>query len=294
MARPACFRCSSIRPVSSSSRWVWPRPRRSSCCSAQWCSRCFSCGCSGRIAVVRSRTRVFYWMAFVLVTAWGIVLLLPILWMISTSLKPLSRVFELPIQWIPRPALWQNYPKALSQFPFARYFLNSFIVSVSVTVLNVMLSGLAGYSLAKYRYFGQRALFIAVLSTLMLPIEVLMVPTFLIVKALGWLNSYPGLIFPVVADAFGVFLMRQYLLSLPDSLIEAARIDGATELGTYFKIVVPLIWPAILTLSIFTFRETWDSFVWPFIIITEDSLRTVPIGLQRFQEQYVTTYNQVM
>jgi len=243
--------------------------------------------------VVR-RPGVLYWLGVLLVVAWGIVQLLPILWMISTSLKPLNRVFDLPIQWIPRPPQWGNYPAAWNEFPFARYFVNSFIVSASVTVLNVFLAGLAGYSLAKYRYFGQRALFIAILSTLMLPIEVLMVPTFLIVKALGWLNTYQGLIIPVVADAFGIFLMRQFMLGLPDSLVEAARIDGAGELGTYFRIVVPLIWPAVLTLAIFSWRETWDAFVWPFIIITEDSLRTVPIGLQRFQEQYVTTYNSVM
>jgi ABC-type glycerol-3-phosphate transport system permease component len=244
--------------------------------------------------VVSRRNRLLYLLGFLLVVAWGIVLLLPIFWMISTSIKPLNRVFELPIEWIPRLPKWDNYSIAWHRFPFGRYFLNSLIVSVAVTALNVLLSGFAGYSLAKYRYFGQRALFIAVLSTLMLPIEVLMVPTFLVVKAFGWLNTYQGLIIPVAADAFGVFLMRQFLLNLPDSLIEAARIDGASELGTYFRIVVPLSLPAVLTLTIFTFRETWDSFVWPFIIITEDSLRTVPIGLQRFQETYVTTYNEVM
>ncbi len=240
------------------------------------------------------RNSAFYVLGVLLVVGWGVVQLAPILWMISTSLKPLNRVFDLPIQWIPRPPLWHNYPDAWNEFPFARYFLNSFIVSGSVTVLNVFFAGLAGYSLAKYRYFGQRALFIAILSTLMLPIEVLMVPTFLIVKSLGWLNTYQGLIIPVVADAFGIFLMRQFMLGLPDSLVEAARIDGAGELGTYFRIVVPLIWPAVLTLAIFTWRETWDAFVWPYIIISDDSLRTVPIGLQRFQEQYVTTYNSVM
>ena len=192
------------------------------------------------------------------------------------------------------PREWSNYPNAWHRFNFARYFLNSIVVSLAVTILNVLLAGFAGYSLAKYRYFGQRALFVAILSTLMLPIEVLMVPTFLIVKDLGWLNSYQGLIIPVVADAFGIFLMRQFLLHLPDSLIEAARIDGASEIGTYFRIVVPLSWPAIVTLTIFTWRETWDAFVWPFIIISDDNLRTVPLGLQRFQEEYVTTYNEVM
>jgi ABC-type glycerol-3-phosphate transport system permease component len=241
-----------------------------------------------------ARRRLLAWIVFALVLAGAIVILLPIFWMVSTSLKPLNRVFELPIQWIPRPPEWDNYPRAWNRFDFTRYFINSLVVSVTVTVLNVLLAGFAGYSLAKYRYFGQRALFIAILSTLMLPLEVLMVPTFLIVKDLGWLNTYQGLIIPVVADAFGIFLMRQYLLHLPDSLIEAARIDGATEPGIYFRIVVPLIWPAVLTLAIFTWRETWDAFVWPFIIITEDRLRTVPIGLQRFQEEYVTTYNEVM
>ncbi|HYM71045.1 MAG TPA: carbohydrate ABC transporter permease [bacterium] len=238
--------------------------------------------------------RVLYWIRFGLVAGVGLFTLIPIFWMLSTSLKPLAQVFQLPIQWIPRPPDWSNYPSAWNQYPFGRYFVNSLIVSVAVTVLNVVLAGFAGYSLAKYRYFGQRALFIAILCTLMLPIEVLMVPTFLIVKELGWLNSYQGLIVPTAADAFGVFLMRQFMLHLPDSLIEAARIDGASELGTFFRIVVPLIWPATFTLALFTWRETWDAFVWPFIIITNDSLRTVPIGLQRFQEEYVTTYNQVM
>jgi len=235
-----------------------------------------------------------YWTRFVLVAGFGLVLLIPIFWMLSVSLKPLVEVFQLPMQWIPHPPEWHNYPDAWNQFPFTRYFENSLIVSVVVTVLNVVLSGFAGYSLAKYRYFGQRALFIAILCTLMLPIEVLMVPTFLIVKDLGWLNSYQGLIVPVAADAFGVFLMRQFMLHLPDSLIEAARIDGAGELRTYFWIVVPLVWPAVFTLALFTWRETWDSFVWPYIIITNDSLRTVPLGLQQFQAQYVTTYNQLM
>lgn len=240
------------------------------------------------------RARLRAGLELLLLTGGALALLTPILWMLSTSLKPLDRVFELPLQWIPRPPRWDNYSTAWTRFDFPRYFANSFLVSTAVTLLNVFLSGLAGYSLAKYRYFGQRALFVTVLGTLMLPLEVLMVPTFLIVKDLGWLNSYQGLIVPMVADAFGVFLMRQFMLHVPDSLIEAARIDGAGEVRTYFRIVVPLSWPAILTLAIFTWRETWDAFVWPFIVVTQDELRTVPLGLLRFQEEYVTTYNEVM
>ena len=234
------------------------------------------------------------WLGVLAVAAGGLVLLLPVVWMVSTSLKPLDRVFELPVQWIPRPPRWGNYASAWQRFPFDRYFLNSAVVSLTVTLLNVLLSSLAGYSLAKYRYVGQRAIFLAILSTLMLPIEALMVPTFLLVRSLGWLNTYQGLIVPAVADAFGVFLMRQFMRHLPDSLIEAARIDGSSELGTFFRVAVPLSWPAILTLALFTWRETWDAFVWPFLIVTDDALRTVPLGLHRFQEEYVTTYNEVM
>jgi len=243
------------------------------------------------MAFARTSLWAVGYLAFV---AGAILMLIPMLWMLSTSLKELPEVFKIPIQWIPRPPHWEVYADAWTRFPFERYFLNSLIVTAAVTVLNVLLSGFAGYGLAKYHLFGRRALFLAILSTLMLPIEVLMVPTFLIVKGFGWVNTYQGLIVPVVADAFGVFLMRQFMLNVPDSLLEAARIDGASEIGTYFRIVLPLVWPAILTLTIFTWRETWDAFVWPFIIVTEDRMFTIPLGLQRFQEQYVTTYNEVM
>ncbi len=243
------------------------------------------------IAFARTSLWAVGYLAFV---AGAIIMLIPMLWMLSTSLKELPDVFKIPIQWIPRPPHWEVYAQAWTRFPFERYFLNSLMVTGAVTFLNVLLAGFAGYALAKYNLFGRRALFLAILSTLMLPIEVLMVPTFLIVKGFGWVNTYQGLIVPVVADAFGVFLMRQFMLNVPDALLEAARIDGAGELGTYFRIVLPLVWPAVLTLTIFTWRETWDAFVWPFLIVTEDHMRTIPLGLQRFQEQYVTTYNEVM
>src|SRR6266849_8983701 len=242
------------------------------------------------IAFARTSLWAVSYLAFV---GGAIIMLIPMLWMLSTSLKELPDVFKIPIQWIPRPPHWEVYAQAWT-LPFERYFLNSLIVTGAVPFLNVLLAGFAGYALAKYNLVGRRALFLAILSTLMLPIEVVMVPTFLIVKGFGWVNTYQGLIVPVVADAFGVFLMRQFMLNVPDALLEAARIDGAGELGTYFRIVLPLVWPAVLTLTIFTWRETWDAFVWPFLIVTEDHMRTIPLGLQRFQEQYVTTYNEVV
>jgi ABC-type glycerol-3-phosphate transport system permease component len=231
---------------------------------------------------------------YVLLVVGAVVMLIPIFWMISTSLKPLNEVFALPIRWWPAESHWENYSNAWNRFPFGRYFANSVIVSFAVTAINVLLSGFAGFALAKYRFFGKQVLFLAILATLMLPIEALMVPTFLIVKEFNWLNSYQGLIIPAAADAFGVFLMRQTMLHVPDALIEAARIDGASEIRIYFQIVMPLLWPATLTLAIFVWRETWDAFVWPLLIISQDQLRTLPIGLQRFQEENLTNYNEAM
>jgi ABC-type glycerol-3-phosphate transport system permease component len=231
---------------------------------------------------------------YVVLLIGAVVMLIPIFWMVSTSLKPLNEIFSLPVQWWPAEPRWENYANAWSRFPFGRYFTNSIIVSLAVTIINVTLSGFAGFALAKYRFFGKQVLFIAILATLMLPIEVLMVPTFLIVKELNWLNTYQGLIIPAAADAFGVFLMRQTIVHVPDPLLEAARIDGASELRIYFQIVLPLLWPAVLTLALFVWRETWDAFVWPLLITSQDALRTVPIGLQRFSEENVTNYNEVM
>src|SRR4051794_15286590 len=185
-------------------------------------------------------TRVLGWVGYVLFFAFGLVTLIPIVWMISTSLKPLSEALAWPIVWIPSPPLWSNYASAMSRFNFLRYAFNSLFVACADTVLTVTLASLAGYSLAKFRFFGQRVIFLAILSTLMPPLEAVMVPTFLVVKDLGWLNTYQGLIIPQLASAFGVFLMRQFMLRIPDSVIEAARIDGAGEFRTFFAIILPM------------------------------------------------------
>jgi ABC-type glycerol-3-phosphate transport system permease component len=231
---------------------------------------------------------------YLLLVAGAVLMLLPIFWMVSTSVKPLANVFATPIEWWPAQPNWQTYADAWNQYPFARYFLNSTIVASASAALNVLLASLAGYALAKYSFFGKSAIFLAILATLMLPIEVLMVPTFLIVKDLHWLDTYQALIIPAAANAFGVFLMRQTMLHVPDALIDAARIDGAGELRIYFQIVMPLLWPAVLTLALLEFRESWDSFVWPLIVISQDQLRTVSIGLSLFQQENMTNYNQLM
>jgi ABC-type glycerol-3-phosphate transport system permease component len=153
---------------------------------------------------------------------------------------------------------------------------------------------MAGYGLAKYRFVGARWLLVAILATLMLPIEVIMIPLFLTVRDFGWLDSYQGLILPHIGDAFGIFLMRQYFLSLPNALIEAARIDGAGHVRTFFAIAVPLSRPAMATLAIFMFREVWDEFLWPFLVVTSSDMQTVPIGVRSFQAAELANFPHIM
>lgn len=229
-----------------------------------------------------------------LVIAGALVLIIPFLWMVSTSLKSYNEVFESPIRWIPRVLQWANYPTALAQHPFGLFFMNSGIVALAVTAANLLLCAMAGYGLSQYTYKGREFLFVLILSTMMLPLEVVMVPLFLITKQFNMLNSLSGLIVPMAVDPFGVFLMRQFMFGIPSSLIEAARIDGAGEFHIFWRIVSPLTRPAMAALGIFTFRETWDAFIWPLIIITEEKLKTVPLGIAMFETSYVTNYHQLM
>ena len=220
--------------------------------------------------------------------------LVPILWMLSTSLKANEDVFDLPIKWIPRHPIWSNYPNAYREADFTHYFRNSAIVTGCVTSLVVVLSTLAGYGLAKFRFAGRTVLLVVILATLMLPIEVIMIPLYLTVQHFGWLNTYQGMIVPVAANAIGVLVMRQYFLSLPDDLINAARVDGASEIRTFFQIAVPLSWPAILTVAVLTFQATWDDFVWPFLIISSNSKATVPLAVETFQSAETSNFPYLM
>jgi multiple sugar transport system permease protein len=233
-------------------------------------------------------------LAFCALAIIACITLLPYYWMVSSSLKTMANMFSVPIQWIPNPINWMSYVLAWQAQNFTLYFFNSCVVAVAITLGNLLLSSLAGYSLTKFRYRGRGLTFLLILSTMMLPLEITMVPLFLIVKQLDWLNSYPGLIVPFLVDGFGVFLMRQYMLSIPSELIDAARIDGASEFRIFWMIVMPLCKPALVALAVFTFREAWDMYIWPLIIITKDSLRTLPLGISLFMSSYGTSWDQLM
>ena len=233
-------------------------------------------------------------LAFCALAIIACITLLPYYWMVSSSLKTMANMFSVPIQWIPNPINWMSYVLAWQAQNFTLYFFNSCVVAVAITLGNLLLSSLAGYSLTKFRYRGRGLTFLLILSTMMLPLEVTMVPLFLIVKQLDWLNSYPGLIVPFLVDGFGVFLMRQYMLSIPSELIDAARIDGASEFRIFWMIVMPLCKPALVALAVFTFREAWDMYIWPLIIVSKDSLRTLPLAISLFMSSYGTAWDQLM
>lgn len=229
--------------------------------------------------------------AFVAVAAGGLAMVSPILWALATSLKLQQDTFTLPLQWIPNPPQWQNYPQAWTRFPFDRFMFNSLVVAVAATVSNLLLCSLAGYGLAKYRFLGRDAIFLIMLGTLMLPLEVMLVPTYLVVKQLGWVNTYQGLIAPLLVDAFGIFLMRQFMRSIPNELIEAARIDGASELAIYWKIILPNVKPALAALAVFSAREAWDQFIWPLVAVTASDMKTLPLGIAQFESEFGIQYH---
>ncbi len=212
--------------------------------------------------------------------------LLPILWMTTTSFQAGEKMFHLTTEWIPSDWHPENYSNALKHAPFIQYFVNSGVVSFAVMVGNLVFGTLAGYGLAKFRFRGDRLVLILILSTLMLPLEVTLVPTFLVVHAFDWLNTYQGIAGPLLIDAFGIFLMRQSIISIPADYIEAARIDGAGELLILWRVILPQCRPALAILAIFAFRDSWDQYLWPLTVVSVDSMRTYPLGLVQFGEDY--------
>jgi len=220
--------------------------------------------------------RVLVWLA---VWALAAAVLLPFLWMVSTSLKAEADVFAWPPKIVPWPPRWQAYADAWTIAPFARYFMNTALVAVTVTGVSLFLNSLAAYAFARLRFPGREPLFLLVLATMMIPFQVTMIPTFLILKSLGWLDSYLGLTVPGFASAFGIFMLRQFMLSIPEDLLDAGRIDGCGEFRVYGQIVLPLCGPALATLGVFTFMGAWNDFVLPLMVVKSDEMRTLTLAV---------------
>ena len=222
------------------------------------------------------------------------VMLLPLAWMLVTSIETLAESRHFPPTIVPSGIHWENYPNALDSAPFGRFFANSLVVTLASVAGNLVFCSLAGYAFARLRFFGRDVIFIVLLATLMVPFQVTMIPTFLIVQHLGLVNSLGALIAPNLVTPFGIFLLRQFFRTLPIDLEEAARIDGCSRLGVLFRVVLPLSMPALATLGIVTFLWTCNDFLWPLIAISSTDQSTVQLGLASFQGAHQTRWTLLM
>lgn len=221
-------------------------------------------------------------------------MVLPLVWVVSASLQPRSDIFDVPFNWIPERLQPSNYTDAFEAAPFGTYFLNSLLMAGIATVIHLVITSLAAFGLAQFRFPGRNLLFLAILSTMMIPFQVVMIPLYLQVRDLGWLDSYQGVIIPTAVTALGVFLMRQFMLTIPRDYFDAARIDGASDFQLYYRIALPLSTPAFAALGIFVFLEQWNSLIWPLIVITDVRFRPLAVGLSEFQTQYGSDYESLL
>jgi multiple sugar transport system permease protein len=224
----------------------------------------------------------------------AIAMLIPLAWMLVTSVETLNETRHFPPILVPSGIQAHNYTDVLQQAPFTRWFMNTVIVTTASVAGNLLFCSLAGYAFARIRFIGREAVFILILATLMIPFQVVMIPTFLIVRKLGLIDTLGALILPNLSGAFGIFLLRQFFRTLPIELEEAARIDGASRLGILFKIVLPLSGPALATLAVITFLWTWNDFLWPLITLYSPSHYTLQVGLTTFQGAHQTNTNLLM
>lgn len=218
----------------------------------------------------------------------------PFIYMISASFKPQSEIFTFPVQVLPENPFTDNYVKLFGETLFVRWFFNTFFVALSRTALSLVLCLLAGFSFAKYDFPLKNLLFIFVLASLTLPFEILLVPLYKMMVGLGWLNTYPVLIVPFAANAFGIFLARQYALAFPRELMEAARMDGANEIGIFFRIALPNLKPAIAVLGIIFFQAAWNDYLWPLIVLNDSAMYVVNLALPTLRGPYGDQYGLVL
>lgn len=217
----------------------------------------------------------------------GVVTVTPVLWMISASFMPAGEASSVPFRFLPSHFTLENYLALISRMHMVQYFVNSFIIASAVTLISLLFNAMAGFAFAKYRFAGRDRIFKSLLSGMIIPAQVTMLPLFLMLKTMGFVNTYVGAIIPGIASIFGIFLMRQFILAIPDSLLEAARIDGAGELKVFRSVILPLCKPVLVTLALFTFMGTWNDFMWPLIIMTDNSMYTLPVALANLRGEHL-------
>lgn len=240
----------------------------------------------GRASTQGKLANVLVWLLLILACLFVVT---PLLFMVTASFLPAIDIMKLPYPWFGDHLHWQNYWNGLKgpdgSFIFVRNTLNSLIVALSVTATTVLLSSLSGYGLAKFHFKGRNIVFMLIMATMMIPFETIMIPLYMVVMKMGLQDSYAGLILPFLTNAFGVFLMRQFLITFPDEVLDAARIDGASEPTIFANIVLPNSGPAIATLAILTFRSQWDNLLWPLLVVQSDEMKTIPLYITKYMAE---------
>ena len=253
---------------------------------------------STRVRVSGPRRHTWWGRAAVwfLLCTGSLLMMLPFLWMVSTSLKETSQIWVFPPQWIPNPVVWQNYVEALTILPFGRYALNTLMITVATTLGVVLTSSLCAYGFARLQFPGRDLIFMIVLTAIMIPYAVLLIPQYIMFRYLGWIDTYLPLWVPVWfgGGAFNIFLLRQFFRTIPAELSDAARIDGASELGIYWRIIMPLAGPALTAVAIFTVLNTWNDFLGPLVYISSQDKFTLALGLAQFRGLYATQWQYLM
>jgi ABC-type glycerol-3-phosphate transport system permease component len=222
----------------------------------------------------------------------GVVMILPFVYMLATSLKDNSEVYELSL--LPHHPTLDNYALLFAKTAFPRWFASSLLTATATTLSVLFFDSLVGYTLAKFSFRGRGVVFVAILSTLMIPTEMLVIPWYIMAKTMGWLDTYWGIVFPGLMTGFGTFLMRQFFATVPDDLIAAARLDGLNEFQIWWQVALPLVTPALSALAIFVFLGNWTAFLWPLIVTSSKSLYTIPVGLAAFSGEFQTEWEMVM
>ncbi len=229
------------------------------------------------------RSRVI---AYVILVLGSVSMLVPFLWMLATSLMTTEQIYAFPPELIPNPAKPENYTRAMESVPLITFFWNSLLVAVLTTAGQMVTASMAGYAFARLKFPFRNTLFLLFLATMMIPPQVNVVPLFILMSKLGWIDTYYALIVPGLFGAFGIFLLRQWFLGFPKELEQAAMLDGCNPFQIYWKIALPTAMPALATLGIFTFIGTWNSFLWPLIVTNSEAMRTLPVGLAAFKGSF--------
>lgn len=242
----------------------------------------------------RGRRLAIRGLSYALLLAGTFIMIVPFAWMASTAFKLPGDAFGFPPTWLPNPPTLENFRDVFTQLALGRYLFNSLVVAICVTAGEVLTSALAAYAFARLRFPGREPLFLLYLATLMIPGQVTLIPNFILMRYLDWINTYQGLIIPTAFTALGTFLLRQYFLTIPRELEEAARIDGASYFKVWWQIIMPLATPALATLAVFSFMGSWNSFLWPSVMSSGERVRTLTVALRALTTEYGTEWALLM